>query len=88
MAEQAQTCLELSPWDLYSKLTGLQDKELSQEFQQLKLRMDHYAARLSDAADERRMESWLPATPATEGKSGGSADREAALIQVGLFCSV
>ena len=82
-AETAREYLDMSPWQLHSKLSELRDVEMEHGCMTAKESMIMWHAKLTDAADERRMESWLPSTPAEGLKGRGAVDREAALVQAG-----
>lgn len=72
-AARAEGYLQRSPWQLQVEAAGHQSLRSGAAAAQASCR--EWGRRLKDAADEKRMESWLPA-------ANGDGDREAALLQV------
>ncbi len=81
----ARAALQMAPWELHADLSQIHEQDLDPGLRPLKQRMDAWAAQLSDAADERRMESWLPSISAQRSQDGNHDDRKAALEQVPLL---
>ena len=84
-AERAEQLFLCSPWEVHAEAMRLKSSDQDAASQASLQAANRWANLLNDAADERRMEAWLPAQAAAHEKldvHGGSA-REAALVEVG-----
>ena len=86
-AGNAKAYLEMSAWELHAQLSHVREADLEPQLRPLKQSMEKWAGQLLDTADERRMDSWLPAVRLRGDLAEEHESKEAALKKVLTLCT-